>query len=126
MIEIARLETLRLLLLGSKADASQDELIELLEGYATKRLGLVISLVRGRLGLDPSNAIPEALQFIVDEVLAKRWNRVGSEGFTSESVGGHSVSFSAEDFSEFLPLVSEYLASEQAETLRGSGRVVIY
>ena len=37
--------------------------------------------------------IPLELEYIVEEATIRRFNRVGSEGMSSESVEGHTVSF---------------------------------
>ena len=37
--------------------------------------------------------IPLELEYIVEEATIRRFNRIGSEGMSSESVEGHTVSF---------------------------------
>lgn len=37
--------------------------------------------------------VPGELEYIVEEATIKRFNRIGSEGMSSESVEGHSVTF---------------------------------
>lgn len=42
--------------------------------------------------------VPDDLKWVVDEATIARFNRIGSEGMSSESVEGHSVTFTdAED-----------------------------
>ena len=41
--------------------------------------------------------IPDDLQWLLVELAAQRFNRIGSEGFQSESVDGNSVSYGSED-----------------------------
>lgn len=49
-------------------------------------------------------AIPIKFEFIIKEVAEKRFNRIGSEGMTSESIDGHSVSYEEQkyDFDPYL------------------------
>lgn len=37
--------------------------------------------------------VPEDLNFIIEEIVIRRFNRVGTEGMKSESVEGHSITF---------------------------------
>lgn len=63
-------------------DCLQDEVLDILISNANKHL-------RAELGKD----IPPHLDFIVEEVTIRRYNRLGTEGMQSESVEGHSISF---------------------------------
>ena len=46
--------------------------------------------------------VPERLEYIIEEVSVKRFNRVGAEGMTQESVDGRSNTFQNNDFDEYL------------------------
>jgi len=60
------------------------------------------------------------LEYIIDEVTIKRFNRVGSEGMESESVEGHSIKFnSTDDFLEFETDIANYIASQAEPTTKG-------
>ncbi|MDI9497261.1 MAG: phage head-tail connector protein [Bacillota bacterium] len=125
-----RLVNLRLLLLGDKTESGKDDLISLIVGYAEARLRLLLSQVRVRYGLSalpPGAAIPSDLSWIVDEVTARRFNRIGSEGMSSEAVDGHSMAFAVSDFDDFLPDLNAYVATQEGADHAGKyGRVVIY
>lgn len=41
--------------------------------------------------------LPKELEYIAVEVIVKRYNRIGSEGMTSETLSGHSASFELKD-----------------------------
>lgn len=41
--------------------------------------------------------VPEELEYIAVEVIVRRFNRIGSEGMTSESMGGHTADFEGGD-----------------------------
>ncbi len=114
------IEELRLLTLGDSLDTSRDELLELLYARSEARLLDVIKQTQKKYGAKVENIIPEELKWIVDEVTIQRFNRLGSEGMTSESVNGHSVSFASDDFAEFQTVIDlRYKPPDE-------GRVVIY
>ena len=79
------------------------------------QLNIIIANTKARLkmllgGLD----VPENLNYVVTEVSVKRFNRIGSEGITSHTVEGESMSFSDDDFAEFAGDIQAYLDSVAA------------
>ena len=63
-------------------DALQDDVLQIL-------ITNVSSHLKALLGKD----IPSDLNYIVEEITVRRFNRIGTEGMQSESVEGHSVTF---------------------------------
>lgn len=59
--------------------------------------------------------IPQKLNYIVIEVSIKRFNRVGSEGMQSESVEGHSATYFAKDFDEYLEDIDRFLMEDDED-----------
>ena len=79
------------------------------------QLNIIIANTQARLkmllgGLD----VPESLNYVVTEVSVKRFNRIGSEGITSHTVEGESLSFTDDDFAEFAGDIQTYLDSVAA------------
>lgn len=79
------------------------------------QLNIIIANTKARLkmllgGLD----VPESLNYVVTEVSVKRFNRIGSEGITSHTVEGESMSFTDDDFTEFAGDIQAYLDSVAA------------
>ena len=79
------------------------------------QLNIIITNTNARLkmllgGLD----VPESLNYVVTEVSVKRFNRIGSEGITSHTVEGESMSFTDNDFAEFAGDIQAYLDSVAA------------
>ena len=79
------------------------------------QLNIIIANTKARLkmllgGLD----VPESLNYVVTEVSVKRFNRIGSEGITSHTVEGESLSFTDDDFAEFAGDIQTYLDSVAA------------
>ena len=64
-----------------------------------------------RIGAD---AVPEQLGYIVREVAVRRYNRIGSEGVSSHTVEGESMSWNEDDFAAFESDINAYLAANHA------------
>lgn len=80
-------------------DESTDELI----------VDTIINLTRSRLlNLLDTDELDESLEYIVIEVSVARFNRIGSEGTTSHSVGGESMTFSDDDFQAYSEDISNW------------------
>lgn len=65
--------------------------------------------------------VPEALEYVVVEVSAIRFNRIASEGMSSQTVEGESISFdNSDDFSPFLSDIQTY---QNENDTKGKGRL---
>lgn len=107
------LENLKLMLGIAPENTDKDSLLKQLIALATARL-------KGLLGgIEP----PESLDYIILEVTIKRYNRIGSEGLSSHSVEGESLSFSNNDFAEFATDIQSFLG-KQKEATRGKVRFI--
>ena len=68
-----------------------------------KTLDVIIRLTTNRLKtLLVVKEVPTELEYIVTEVSIVRYNKIGSEGVTSHSVEGETMSFSDNDFKGYL------------------------
>ncbi|MCY1577194.1 phage head-tail connector protein [Staphylococcus pettenkoferi] len=106
---MAVLENVKKLL--SIDDDKQDELLEIIISNTEKRL---ISL----LPLDIEQ-VPDRLEYIVEEVAVKRFNRVGAEGMTQESIDGRSNTFQSNDFDEYMDVIDALFPKETSKRGRG-------
>lgn len=90
-------------LLGLKDD-KQDNVLDIIIKNTESRLlsKLPINLER----------VPDNLSFIVEEVAVKRYNRIGAEGMTTESVEGRTNTFQANDFDEYQTIIDELYPRE--------------
>lgn len=52
--------------------------------------------------------VPREFDFIITDVMVKRFNRVGAEGMESQSVEGLSQKFSLDDFKEYESLLDRH------------------
>ena len=92
-------------------DASKDDVLKLIISATTARLTVLLG------GLEP----PESLNYIIREVSIIRFNKIGSEGLTSHTVEGESLSFNEDDFAAFTDEIQAFLDS-QKENTRGKVR----
>ena len=62
--------------------------------------------------------VPDRLEYIVEEVAVKRFNR-RRKGMTQESVDGRSNTFQANDFDEYMDVIDQYTPRNSDK--RGAG-----
>lgn len=105
------LKDLKLMLGIDAEDSTQDAKLELIISAAIARLKNLLG------GIDP----PESLDYIVLDVSIIRFNKIGSEGMSSHSVEGESLSFTADDFAGFADDIQAFLDS-QKNSVRGRVR----
>ena len=53
--------------------------------------------------------IPTELEFVLVELSIKRFNRIGSEGFTSETVDGKTMSYEESEFEGYKKYLDDYI-----------------
>lgn len=56
--------------------------------------------------------IPRSLEFIIVEVMVKRFNRIGSEGMKSQKVEGLTVDFAIDDFLEYDKVIKRHFSDQ--------------
>lgn len=105
------LNDLKLMLGIAATDTSMDDRLKLIISAATARIKTLLG------GIEP----PESLDYIVREVSIIRFNRIGSEGMTSHTVEGESISFSDSDFDSFADDIQAFLDT-QKDSARGRVR----
>ena len=54
--------------------------------------------------------LPMELEFILIELSIKRFNRIGSEGFSSESVDGRTMSYEGSEFEGYEKYLDDYIS----------------
>ena len=100
------LENLKIMLGIAGDDTTLDSKLNLILQTATARLKNLLG------GIEP----PESMSPIIMEVSIIRFNRIGSEGLSSHSVEGESLSFSDSDFSGFADEIQAFLESQESGT----------
>lgn len=97
------LDDLKTLLGIALTDTDMDEKLRLIISITTARLKTLIG------GID----VPASMDHIIVEVAIKRFNRIGSEGLTSHTVEGESLSYGDDDFAEFNDEIQAYLDTQK-------------
>ena len=105
------LEDVKELLGIAEDDKTMDTRLNIIIAATTKRLKVLLG------GLD----VPDDLKYIVTDVSIMRFNRIGSEGLSSHSVEGASLSFASNDFEPYLDDIQSYL-NAQKEATKGKVR----
>ena len=80
----------------------QDELL-------TEILTLAVEKITTYLG---EQSIPIQFEWIIVELAVQRFNRIGSEGMSSESVDGKQSSYIDDELAPFYKFLDEYKASK--------------
>ena len=101
--------------IGLTDDLQDEQLKTIIENVEAELLS--------RIPKQPDDNIPSELDFIVIEVSSKRYNRIGAEGMTSESVDGRSNSFEANDFDAYDKIID---ALFPVDTLERKGGIRFY
>ncbi len=94
-------------------DTDADNLITLIVSKTTQRL-------KNKLHVTD---VPAELDYIVFEIAVKRFNRIGSEGMTSQTIEGKSETFADSDFDEFKDDIQAWLDRQQDKE-RGKVRFI--
>ena len=105
------LKNLKILLGIPESDTSQDDKLNLILSGTISRLKALLG------GQEP----PEDLNYIITDVAVIRFNRIGSEGLSSHTVEGESLSFSDDDFAGYREDIQTYL-DNQKKSKRGKVR----
>lgn len=96
------LNDLKLMLGIDSNDTDQDEKLQLILSTVTARLRLLLGDIKP----------PESMDHIILEVAIIRFNRIGSEGLSSHTVEGESLTFADSDFDGFQDEIQAFLESQ--------------
>lgn len=95
---------------------TQDEKLEVIERRTKSRLASILGV----------SEVPGALEYILYEVVTKRFNRIGNEGMQSYSQEGLSMAFPESDFAEYQGEIDDWLNAQEddeGEVKRGRFRL---
>ncbi len=93
------------------------------EDFQDEKLNWILNSVKARLkvllgGTDP----PKEMDHIIIEVSIIRFNRIGSEGMTINTVEGENQHFTNNDFAGFMDEIHAWLDSQSKNSCRGDIR----
>lgn len=109
MTDIVLLSDLKEMLGLPEEDNTPDRKLTLILNGTKKRLRFLLG------GLDP----PDEMDYIVLDVSIIRYNKLGSEGLSSHSVEGESLSWSDNDFSGYMDDINAYLDEKNKNSRKG-------
>ncbi|MGU7923392.1 phage head-tail connector protein [Streptococcus suis] len=84
------------------SDNLQDDLLEVIQELTEAHF----------MAYTGQTLIPTPLEFIIVEIMVKRFNRIGSEGMSSHGVEGLSMSFDLDDFSSYDKVIHRQFAND--------------
>lgn len=90
-------------------------------GVDNERVRIVYEQIENRLlsrlkrDFPETAEVPPELEHIVTECAIARYNRIGSEGMTSESMDGHSASYVDKDLSDYEADIRVYIEGLQPD-----------
>lgn len=106
-----------------------EDIKSLLSGTPEERLKVIEKRTRERLLVIIGSSIkevPSELDYIVMDVVLKRFNRIGQEGMQSYSQEGLSMTFSESDFDEYADEIESWRKSKEADGNKKIGRFRLY
>lgn len=89
---------------------------------AAAQLETILEHTEARLSvlLGGVEEVPEALSYILENVAVARYNKIGSEGISSHSVEGESMTWADDDFAPYQDDIQAWLdAQDDPPTKRG-------
>lgn len=111
MVDITRLK-----ILLSIDDETEDELLLVLKEHAQWK-------IKAYLHLDELTPFPLSLEWVADEVTAKRYNKLSAEGLMAEGISGATYTFEDDFLKEFIPVLDNYI--RQNKTVTNKGKLVM-
>ncbi|WP_174852733.1 phage head-tail connector protein [Streptococcus suis] len=84
------------------SDNLQDDLLEVIQELTEAHF----------MAYTGQSLIPTPLEFIVVEIMVKRFNRIGSEGMKSQKVEGLAVDFAIDDFLEYDKVIKRHFSDQ--------------
>ncbi|CAH1856753.1 phage head-tail connector protein [Convivina praedatoris] len=82
-------------------ESSTKDKLDIIECRTRERLAVL-------LGVDDDGSIPAKFNYIVADVSAARFSRIGNEGMKSANQDGLSMVFQDDDFSRYMSEINEY------------------
>lgn len=82
-------------------DVDVEEKLNIIERGVRNRLAVL-------LGLDSANVIPDKFNYIVDDIVAARFNRIGNESMKQVNQDGLSMVFVDDDFAKYDKEIAEF------------------
>lgn len=97
-------------------DSLQDDVLDVLISNVSSHLLGLLKKVNKDISV-----IPSEINYIVEEITIRRYNRIGTEGAKSESVEGHTISFYdlKDEFVPYQDIIDDYKDGSEDSAKRG-------
>lgn len=97
-------------------DTLQDDVLDILIDNVTSHLLGRLKMVNKEI-----LTVPGELDYIIEEIVIRRYNRIGTEGMKSESVEGHRIDFYEleKEFTPYDDIISGYADDDLGKAKRG-------
>ncbi|CAH1857359.1 phage head-tail connector protein [Convivina praedatoris] len=82
-------------------ESSTKDKLDIIECRTRERLAVL-------LGVDDDGSIPDKFNYIVADVVAARFSRIGNEGMKSANQDGLGLVFQENDFAQFMAEINQY------------------
>lgn len=106
------------------------EYVKSMTGVDNEQIQQIYESVERRLliKLKPiaSETIPEDLEHVVDEITIARFNYIGSEGMSRETVEGHSATYLTDLFKPYDGEIDDYISRNTDEDPEARRDGVVY
>jgi hypothetical protein len=87
-------------------------LLDIDDNLQDNRLSVIQNLTEAHFkAFSNQDTIPEKLQYIIVEVMVKRFNKLGSEGMKTQRVEGLDMEFIIDDFAEYQSVIRQHFSS---------------
>ena len=96
------------ILLGFEDDDSQDEILAIL-------LSNAVSTINVYLGV---NELPNELEFVAEQLAIIKYNKLGSEGISTEKIDVLSTTYQADELASFKTILDSYKANNNLATTK--------
>ena len=96
------------ILLGLEDDDSQDEILAIL-------LSNAVSTINVYLGV---NELPNELEFVAEQLAIIKYNKLGSEGISTEKIDVLSTTYQADELASFKTILDSYKANNNLATTK--------
>lgn len=96
-------------------------LLDIKDDLQDGTLDIIISNVSSHLKALLGKDVPEKLNFIIEEISIRRFNRLGTEGMRSESVEGHNITFYdlKDEFEPYMDVIEDEKGDDGIKAKRG-------
>lgn len=86
---------------------------KLLENIAALAEARIVGRLPAMIGDMLVTETPKELEHIAVEMIVRRFNRIGSEGMSAESVEGHSATYTEADMREFEAAIDAWVDAQE-------------